>query len=110
MSKMQRIKFWLKSCPDCGGLVDAVGFNKKVSFKQDYIKCPKCGAELISVLRPTTKSRFMYKIYFPASILILGASVYFNKPYSDLLFVTWFLFTALLILSLFNSFILEKKQ
>jgi len=109
MRKMNRIKFWLKNCPDCGALVDAIGFNRNVSLKESFVKCHKCGAELKSVLSPTNFSKKMFKIYFPVAIIILGASVYFEKPYSDVLFVSWFLFTAVLIISLFNSFTLEKK-
>jgi predicted RNA-binding Zn-ribbon protein involved in translation (DUF1610 family) len=113
MSSLKQYKFWLKNCPNCGHLVDAVGFNKKVSFKDAFketcIVCPKCGAEFESVMRPTSVAKFLYKSFFPVSFLLLGASVYMHKPYSDVFFYLWGLFIAFLIGSMLDSYTLEKK-
>jgi len=113
MSSLMKYIFWLKGCPNCGQLVDAVGFNKNVSlkdtFKETCITCPKCAAELKSVMRPTPLAKFLYRSLLPISVILLGASVYLHRPYSDLLFYLWGLFVAFLIGSMFDSYTLEKN-
>jgi hypothetical protein len=110
---VKRLKFWLKNCPNCGQSVDAIGFSQKLSFKDTFketsIICPKCGTELKSVRSPTPVSKYMYNSFFPVSFILLGASVYLHKPYSDLFFYAWGLFAICVIVSIFDAFTLEKK-
>jgi hypothetical protein len=106
---VKRLKFWLKNCPNCGQLVDAVGFNRKLSFKETSVICPKCGAELKSVRSPTPASKLMYNSFFPVSLILLGASVYLHKPYSDLFFYAWGLFAVFVVVTIFDACALEKK-
>jgi hypothetical protein len=113
MNSLKKVRFRLKGCPNCGQRVDAVGFNKSISFKDAFketcITCPKCGTELKSVMRHTSLAKFLYRSLLPVSFMLLGAAVHLHRPYSDLFFYLWILFVAFLIGSMFDSYTLEKN-
>lgn len=89
--------------------MNVIGSNSKVKLKKFSIICPKCGAELMFGGNPNPMSKFMFYSFFPISFVLLGASVNLSKPYRDMFFYGWGLYTFFVIAVIFHSWELEKK-